>query len=59
MNASGEVAGLEATAFAIGASVRSELAAEVAQALAQKGRILGLDLQGFIVTRLSRGRVNP
>jgi sugar/nucleoside kinase (ribokinase family) len=44
----GEVAGLEAKAFAIGASVRGEVPAEVVAALAQKGGILALDVQGFI-----------
>ena len=43
-----EVAGLEARAFAIGASVRGEVPAEVVVALARKGGILALDVQGFI-----------
>ncbi|MBI4572125.1 MAG: carbohydrate kinase [candidate division NC10 bacterium] len=43
-----EVADLQAKAFAIGASVRGEVPAEVVEALAAKGGILALDVQGFI-----------
>jgi len=43
-----EVADLQARAFAIGASVRGEVPAEVVEALAAKGGILALDVQGFI-----------
>ncbi len=43
-----EVANLQARAFAIGASVRGEVPVEVVEALAAKGGILALDVQGFI-----------
>jgi sugar/nucleoside kinase (ribokinase family) len=43
-----EVADLQAKVFAIGASVRGEVPAEVVEALAAKGGILALDVQGFI-----------
>ncbi len=43
-----EVTALQARAFAIGASVRGEVPAEVVEALAAKGGILALDVQGFI-----------
>ncbi len=43
-----EVADLQAKAFAIGASVRGEVPTEVVDALAAKGGILALDVQGFI-----------
>jgi sugar/nucleoside kinase (ribokinase family) len=43
-----EVADLQARAFAIGASVRGEVPGEVAEALAAKGAIIALDVQGFI-----------
>jgi sugar/nucleoside kinase (ribokinase family) len=43
-----EVANLQARAFAVGASVRGEVPTEVVQALAAKGAILALDVQGFL-----------
>jgi len=43
-----EVAGLDAKAYAIGASVRGEVPPEVVKALAAKGGILALDVQGFL-----------
>jgi sugar/nucleoside kinase (ribokinase family) len=43
-----EVEKIQAKAFAIGASVRGEVPAPVVEALAQKGGILALDVQGFI-----------
>jgi sugar/nucleoside kinase (ribokinase family) len=43
-----EVANIQAKAFAIGASVRGEVPTEVVEALAAKGGILALDVQGFI-----------
>jgi sugar/nucleoside kinase (ribokinase family) len=43
-----EVAGLQARAVAIGASVRGEVPPEVVAALAAKGAIVALDVQGFI-----------
>lgn len=43
-----DVAELQAKAFAIGASVRGEVPAVVVEALAEKGGILALDVQGFI-----------
>jgi sugar/nucleoside kinase (ribokinase family) len=43
-----EVAGLQARAIAIGASVRGEVPPEVVEALAAKGAIVALDVQGFI-----------
>lgn len=43
-----EVAHLEARAYAIGASVRGEVPPEVVEALAAKGALLALDLQGWI-----------
>ena len=43
-----DVAELQAKAFAIGASVRGEVPAPVVEALAEKGGILALDVQGFI-----------
>ncbi len=43
-----EVAALEAKAYVIGASVRGEVPAEVVEALAAKGGILALDVQGYI-----------
>lgn len=48
-----EVTGLQAKAFAIGASVRGEVPQEVVEALAGKGTIVALDVQGFI--RVVRG----
>ena len=44
----GEVADLQARAVAIGASVRGEVPPEVVEALAAKGGIVALDVQGFI-----------
>ncbi len=43
-----EVADLKARVFAIGASVRGEVPEEVVEALAAKGAIVALDVQGFI-----------
>lgn len=43
-----EIAPLEARAYAIGASVRGEVPTEVVQALAAKGGILAVDVQGFL-----------
>jgi sugar/nucleoside kinase (ribokinase family) len=43
-----DVADLQAKAFAVGASVRGEVPAEVVEALARKGGIVALDVQGFI-----------
>ncbi len=43
-----EVAEVKARAFAIGASVRGEVPTEVVEALAAKGAILALDVQGFL-----------
>lgn len=43
-----EVAGLDASAYAIGASVRGEVPNEVVEALAAKGGILAVDVQGFL-----------
>jgi sugar/nucleoside kinase (ribokinase family) len=43
-----EVANVQARAFAIGASVRGEVPSEVVAALASKGGIVALDVQGFI-----------
>ncbi len=43
-----EVADLQARAFVIGASVRGEVPSEVVEALAAKGAIIALDVQGFI-----------
>jgi sugar/nucleoside kinase (ribokinase family) len=43
-----DVAELQAKAFAIGASVRGEVPAPVVEALARKGGLLALDVQGFI-----------
>ena len=43
-----EVAKVDARAFAIGASVRGEVPTEVVGALAAKGAIIALDVQGFI-----------
>jgi sugar/nucleoside kinase (ribokinase family) len=43
-----EVAHLEARAFAVGASVRGEVPPEVVEALAAKGAIVALDVQGWI-----------
>jgi sugar/nucleoside kinase (ribokinase family) len=43
-----EVAKVEAKAFAIGASVRGEVPTEVVEALASKGAIIALDVQGFL-----------
>jgi sugar/nucleoside kinase (ribokinase family) len=43
-----EVAGLQAKAFAVGASLRGEVPTEVVEALAAKGGILALDVQGFL-----------
>lgn len=43
-----EVAHLESRAYAIGASVRGEVPPEVVEALAAKGALLALDLQGWI-----------
>ena len=43
-----EIAPLEARAYAVGASVRGEVPTEVVQALAAKGGILAVDVQGFL-----------
>lgn len=43
-----EVAGIDAKAFVIGASVRGEVPVEVVETLAAKGGILALDVQGFL-----------
>ena len=43
-----QVAGLDARAYAVGASVRGEVPTEVVEALAAKGGILALDVQGFL-----------
>lgn len=43
-----EVAGLDAKAYAIGASVRGEVPLDVVTALAGKGGILAVDVQGFL-----------
>jgi len=43
-----EVAKVQARAFAIGASVRGEVPAEVVDALAATGAMVALDVQGFI-----------
>jgi len=43
-----DVAELQAKTFAIGASVRGEVPAAVVEALAEKGGVLALDVQGFI-----------
>jgi len=43
-----EVADLEAKAYVIGASVRGEAPTEVVKALAAKGGILAVDVQGFL-----------
>jgi sugar/nucleoside kinase (ribokinase family) len=43
-----EVAGLQAKAFAVGASLRGEVPTEVVEVLAAKGGILALDVQGFL-----------
>jgi sugar/nucleoside kinase (ribokinase family) len=43
-----EVAQLDARAYAIGASVRGEVPPEVVEALAAKGTLLALDVQGWI-----------
>lgn len=44
----GEVAGVDARAYAIGASVRGEVPGQVVEAVAARGGILALDVQGFI-----------
>lgn len=44
----GEVAGLQARAVAIGASVRGEVPPEVVEVLAATGTMVALDVQGFI-----------
>ncbi len=43
-----EVAGLDAKAYVIGASIRGEVPKEVVEALAAKGGMLALDVQGYI-----------
>jgi len=43
-----EVAGIDAKAFVIGASVRGEVPVEVVETLAARGGILALDVQGFL-----------
>jgi sugar/nucleoside kinase (ribokinase family) len=43
-----EVANVQARAFAIGASVRGEVPAEVVDALAARGAMVALDVQGFV-----------
>ncbi len=49
-----EVADIDARAFIIGASVRGEAPPEVVDALAAKGALIALDVQGFI--RVLRGQ---
>ena len=49
-----EVAGLEAKAYAVGASVRGEVPAEVVETLAAKEAILAVDMQGLL--RIVRNR---
>lgn len=49
-----EVAGVNARAFIIGASVRGEAPTEVVDALAAKGALIALDVQGFM--RVLRGQ---
>jgi sugar/nucleoside kinase (ribokinase family) len=43
-----EVAGIDARAYAIGASVRGEVPVEVVRHLAARGAILALDIQGWL-----------
>lgn len=43
-----QVANLDARAFIVGASVRGEVPTQVVEALATKGKILALDVQGFL-----------
>ncbi len=43
-----EVAALDARAYVVGASVRGEVPTEVVEALAGKGGILAVDVQGFL-----------
>jgi sugar/nucleoside kinase (ribokinase family) len=48
-----EVVPVQARVFHIGASIRGEVPLEVIEALAQKGAVISLDVQGFL--RVSRG----
>jgi sugar/nucleoside kinase (ribokinase family) len=50
-----EVAGIDARAYAIGASVRGEVPVEVVRHLAATGAILALDIQGWL--RIVRGGI--
>jgi sugar/nucleoside kinase (ribokinase family) len=43
-----EIVPLEAKAYAVGASVRGEVPTEIVEALASKGGILAVDVQGFL-----------
>lgn len=43
-----EIAPVEARAYAVGASVRGEVPTEIVEALAAKGGILAVDVQGFL-----------
>ncbi|MBI5651273.1 MAG: carbohydrate kinase [Chloroflexi bacterium] len=43
-----EIAHLDARAFAIGASVRGEVPTEIVAAIARKGALVALDVQGFL-----------
>ena len=49
---------LDARAFLISASVRGEVPVEVVRALAAKGRLLGLDVQGFVRVVGDGGRLH-
>ena len=49
-----EVAGVDARAFIVGASVRGEVPLQVVDALAAKGALIALDAQGFM--RVRRGQ---
>lgn len=43
-----EIAGLDAKAYAVGASVRGEVPLEIVRALGAKGGVLAVDVQGFL-----------
>jgi sugar/nucleoside kinase (ribokinase family) len=43
-----QIENIDARAFIVGASVRGEVPTQVVQALASKGKILALDVQGFL-----------
>jgi sugar/nucleoside kinase (ribokinase family) len=49
-----EIASVDARAFIVGASVRGEVPTEVVDALAAKGALLALDVQGFVRILLDR-----